>query len=827
MTYSCCDELRRQPVRDHPTLNGINFLEVIDRAAPTEAERQRKLEVHFVKPLATPTPKAVNIRIDGGERVTPIRVLGVSVGTGTSADVLTVEVEQAGDFSLYTLRLVTSALDDSVPPGFDPQLAAIEFSFKVECSSPFDCAPQHRCPEETGPAPVIDYLAKDYASFRRVMLDRMAAIMPQWKERNAADLGVMLVEALAYTADQLSYQQDAVATEAYLGTARRRISVRRHARLMDYFMSEGCNARTWIQLEVSADVLRADPADPAVPAGTKFTTRIPGQPTAIADDPRVYERAQIIFEAMESLQSLYAGHNELRFYTWSNQRCCLPSGVRSATLVGHHPNLTPGTILLFEEVIGPESGSPSDADPTRRHVIRLDRVVATKAGGTPLTDPVTGQFITDISWHEEDALPFPFCLSAATEQGYRDAVSVARGNLVLADHGVTRKGESLGQVPDSFLSMPRPKDGDRCAPLTSSRVLPRFRPRLSKAPLTHAGPAYDHVMSARTALQWALRDVQPAVTLTGTKGSESRTWTARRDLLNSGAAADEYVLEVENDGSGRIRFGDDVHGRRPESGTVFTARYRIGNGRAGNIGADALVHIALTVPEIMLVRNPLPAVGGQDPESLQDVRQRAPVAYRVQERAVTPADYAEVTERRADVQRAAASFRWTGSWHTVFVTVDRGGGGPLSGEYEEEIRGHVERYRMAGHDLEVDGPQFVSLEIDLHVCVAAEHFRSDVERELLDLFSNRDLPDGRRGLFHPDNFTFGQPVYLSAIYAAAHQVTGVESVEVRTFQRQGRPESAALDSGRLEIGRLEIARLDNDRNFAEHGRLTISLGGGK
>lgn len=56
MTYSCCDELRRQAVRDHPTLNGIDFLEVIDRAAPTEAERQRTLEVHFVKPLVTPTP---------------------------------------------------------------------------------------------------------------------------------------------------------------------------------------------------------------------------------------------------------------------------------------------------------------------------------------------------------------------------------------------------------------------------------------------------------------------------------------------------------------------------------------------------------------------------------------------------------------------------------------------------------------------------------------------------------------------------------------------------------------------------------------------------
>lgn len=827
MTYSCCDELRRQAVRDHPTLNGIDFLEVIDRAAPTEAERQRTLEVHFVKPLVTPTPTSANIRIDGGERITPIRVLGVSAGSGTSAHVLTVEVDQPGDFSLYTLRLVTNALDDSVPPEFDPQSAAIAFSFKVECPSPFDCAPRHRCPEATEPGPVIDYLAKDYASFRRVMLDRMAVLMPQWKERNAADLGVMLVEALAYTADQLSYQQDAVATEAYLGTARRRISVRRHARLMDYYMSEGCNARTWIHVHASADVVRVDPADSAVPIGTKFTTRIPGQPTAIADDPRVYARAEIIFEAMESLQSLYAEHNELQFYTWSNQRCCLPKGARSATLAGHHPTLAIGTILLFEEVIGPETGSPSDADPTRRHVVRIDRVAATMTGGAPLTDPVTSQLITEIAWHEEDALPFPFCLSAATEQGYRDGVSVARGNLVLADHGVTLGGEDLGTVPDPFLFMPRPKEVDRCSAFTPQMVPPRFSPRLAKAPLTHAGPPYDHADSARRALQWSLRDVQPAVTLTGTKGTETRTWTARRDLLNSDAAADEYVAEVENDGSGSIRFGDDVHGRRPESGTAFTARYRVGNGREGNIGADALVHIALALPEITEVRNPLPAAGGQEPELLQDVRQRAPVAYRVQERAVTPADYAEVTERRTDVQRAAATFRWTGSWHTVFVTVDRGGGAAVSEEFEGEIREHVERYRMAGHDLEVDGPQFVSLEINLHVCVAPEHFRSDVERELLDVLSNRDLPDGRRGLFHPDNFTFGQPVYLSTIYAAAHRVTGIESVEVLTFQRQGVPESSALDSGRLDIGRLEIARLDNDRNFAEHGRLTITLGGGK
>ena len=55
-------------------------------------------------------------------------------------------------------------------------------------------------------------------------------------------MGVTLVELLAYVADELSYRQDAVATEAYLDTARSRVSLRRHARLVDYRMHDGCNA---------------------------------------------------------------------------------------------------------------------------------------------------------------------------------------------------------------------------------------------------------------------------------------------------------------------------------------------------------------------------------------------------------------------------------------------------------------------------------------------------------------------------------------------------------------------------------------------------------
>ncbi|MEZ4618996.1 MAG: hypothetical protein R2867_26255 [Caldilineaceae bacterium] len=126
---------------------------------------------------------------------------------------------------------------------------------------------------------------------------------------------------------------------------------------------------------------------------------------------------------------------------------------------------------------------------------------------------------------------------------------------------------------------------------------------------------------------------------------------------------------------------------------------------------------------------------------------------------------------------------------------------------ESELRTFIEPYRMAGHDVEFDAPVYVPLEIELYVCLAANQSRRRVRDELLRLFSCGLLPDGRRGVFHPDNFTFGQTVYLSPLYAAAITVPGIEQVDVRVFKRQSAPitDTTALTTGKLVPQRREIA----------------------
>ena len=823
--YFCCDERRRDAVRG-TALNGIDHLEVVDHDAATTADRQRFLRVHFVNALTPASLTAANVRITGGERIRPIVVLGASIGTGDDAEVLTVEVEQPGDFSIYTLSLVRGATDSAPPDGIDPRLSWVEFSFKVECPSDFDCAPRHLCPPTPRAQPEINYLAKDFASFRQLVLDRIALLQPDWRERNPADLGVTLVELLAYVGDNLSYQQDAVATEAYLGTARKRTSLRRHARLVDYFVHDGTNARVWIQLTTEND-------DIVVPAGRQIFSRLERIPARIPPDSSMLADAlrqhSTIFETLHPI-TLFAAHNAMPFYTWSDRECCLPRGATRATLEGHFPNLSAGAIVIFEELRGALTGEQEDADRTRRCALRLNAVRAFDENDQPLTDPLTGTEVTAIEWMPEDALPFPFCLSGFTDEAhgsqFRNDLSIVRGNIVLADHGVTIAGEPIGAVAKPRILLPPDPDEDRCDRSPARFARPRFRPTLKTKPITQSS-AYDSALPASASLEVDPAGTLPHVHLTSELGPDTETWRPQRDLLGSAPDAPEFVVETENDGTAYLRFGDDEYGQQPEPETTFEATYRVGNGHAGNVGADTLAHIVSNDSAITGVRNPLPASGGIDPETMEQIRRDAPEAFRTQRRAVTEADYARAAERDPRVQRAAATLRWTGSWHTVFITVDPLAGFASTREFTASLQDRIEPFRMAGHDLEIDTPRYIPLEIAMFVCVKPDYFRSDVRTALLEVFSSGTLADGRRGVFHPDHFTFGQTVHLSPLYAAAQSVAGVASVQISLFRRQGRPETSGLAAGFLTMGRLEIARLDNDPNFAERGLFKLSLGGGR
>lgn len=837
--YLCSDQRRREAVRATGVGNGIEFLEVVDGPDVPVADRQRLLRVHFLNPPGPPLLAIApdQIQVTGGVRVPTIEVTPPVVFDG---EVLVVRVDRPGDFSTYTLTL--GEPDGTPVADLDPKLSAVDFSFKVECPTHLDCSGQCDCVPTAVEVPEIDYLALDYASFRRLMLDRMAVTAPGWRERNPADLGVTLVEVLAYAADHLAYQLDATATEATLATARRRTSVRRHARLVDYRVCDGANARAWVQVQVDEEA-----GSITLPAHTQLLSRVPGLPQILVEESPEYTQAiaarPVVFETMEP-RTFFGSCNAFDLYAWGDRDCCLPVGATAATLRLRHDDLHAGDVLVFVEARGPHSGATADADPGHRHPVRLtaEPVITTDPLGSWFDDPTAplGTVeVTEIVWAPEDALPFPLCVSATDVDGtFHDDISTVLGNMVLADHGRSRV-EPLPEVPTADPRLSHAGDADSCHPAGAEARPARFAPRLQESGLTMAGTLgrtlpggdrrrpdrFDPLAPAAAAFGWQDRHVLPEAYLLDT--ATGQRWEPRRDLLGSDGFAAEFVVETETDGSATLRFGDGTYGLLPRAGSNLTAHYRTGNGSAGNIGAGALWHVVTTSGGIVGVGNPLPGRGGADPEPLDRVRQDAPVAFRVPERAVTAADYATMALRHPQVQQAVGTERWTGSWHTIFLTVDRRGGLAVDTDFEADLRTHLERYRMAGHDLEIIPPRLVALDLALTVCVLPDYYRSDVETDVLAVLGTGRNPNGTPQLFHPDVLTFGTPIHLSAVLAAVQAVEGVRYVEVTRFGRLGVPGSADLDAGVLTFAPLEIPRLDNDPNFADRGTVTLTMEGGR
>ncbi|MGW0522264.1 putative baseplate assembly protein [Crossiella sp. NPDC003009] len=853
-----------------------------------------------------------HFRITGGRRITGIRVRSVELLSPEDPDLedrVRLGLDRAGDFATYTLHAVAAgpggAPGEQPHPAFDPRYASLAFSFKQHCPTDQDCKPGES-PQGTDLPPAIDYLAKDYAGFRQLLLDRLSLTVPDWRERRVPDLGIALTELLAYTGDRLSYKQDAVAGEAYLDTARERISIRRHVRLVDYPMHDGCAARTAVHLTVDRPV--------TLPGGEfRFITLkpnvLPGQAAITEAQLRganVPDGSYEIFEPLVRADlRLHRAHNRISLWTWGGEQCLLPKGATAATLRDRDLALRPGDLLLFEEVTGPATGRPADADPLHRQVVRL-------TGVTPAVDPLYGnEPLLEVTWDRADALTFPLLVAADRGPGCEPLeISVARGNLVLVEHGrllpsgpvdlaapvlsrgpvtqhasfgapevvAEQQARLVARIPATARRQVRDlwakvRDGGTLTEQDTASLTVLFgrKPlvRLAREPLEtliRLLSDFDELLAAKLCriavltrrarrgvvldegIAWELahswgegceldprrpeflgpvarnlptdpRTALPSVVLTDEDGN---TWTPQRDLLDSGPADRHFVGELDDEGRLHLRFGDNRHGRKPRAEDNLTARYRISVPGKGNVGRDTITRLLTgqrTTTGVDRVRNPLPGKGGTDPEPVTLVRDRAPVEPTTRLlRAVTAQDYATLAGQVPGVQRAAAALRWNGSWYEAQVAVDPLGASVPPPELLDTVRDILRHYRKIGHDLQVGPALLVPLEVELDVCAEANHVNAHVRAAVVKALGE---------FFRPDHQTFGEPVRASRIIATAAAVPGVRSVKLTKLHRLFAEPAGELARGLLPLAPLEVAQLDHDPARPEHGRLTVTVRGGR
>jgi hypothetical protein len=678
-------------------------------------------------------------------------------------------ISPIGDYSTYTLSV-------DYDPNIDPLFNSLQFKFRPGCFS-IDCAPDWTPQPPPDPVPQFDTLARDYESFRHALVVAMQKRVPGWLPTSDADLSVTLLDLFSASADELADVQDRVMNEAYLATARRRVSLARHARLVDYYIYEGNQASTILALR------SVSPTD-ALDIGFAVST------AADATTGSTF----VTIEATPLRSSL----NDIRLYTWDDAIYALAKGDTSAdlafdTIAEADAYVAQVAIqatprLVVEQLRDPESGNPAGRDPDKRQLLRL--ITATR-----VPDPQhPAQGIVRVTWNSDDALLSDYCFVEAATPGHPKLVDISlfHGNLALATSGALFT-QTLVPVPTPW--------GTVCS-LAPDR------------PLLYRATTRDGATPTQSTLEVFV--------------GADHTWTETISLVHSDSTKKHFAVETDELLRSVIRFGNDKNGAAPPDGATVTATWRTGLGLDGNIGRDRLTYVApgIQASKIASVWNPFDAADGQAPELADEVRRNAPEAYRQHQlRAVTLADYVARAEEVDKVQRAAAMYMWTGSWCTVRVTIDPLGGEVLTPELAAAVATHLEPLRLIGEDLEIRPPIYVPLRIELTVCLRDDVWPEDVRFAILEELSVGYTWDGRLALFNPDNWTFGQALYESEIAGRLELVGGVEHIAHLKITRWDAPSPG--DGRFVEVAANEIISVRNDPDHMERGFIELTLAGGR
>lgn len=794
-------------------LCGQNHLTGIDFVSVENPADQKVLRVYFFKDppaldedgwVDDPTPLSI-LRIwspSGGRSVAEPEIIQAQWVTLVGARTyLKITVNEPGDFSRYRLSIDHERVDY--------YFSQVDFSFKQACPTTLDC--KLGTADEDCPAPEdgfeLNPLARDFVSLRRALFDQAVQRYPNWTSRSDADVGVMMLELMAALGDEFNYIKDRLARETVLDELSQRRSLRQLVRLLDYELHDGRNPSTMLELDVAPLITTIDAGTPvwAHRFGEAPTTFEIGE--GIAD----YRTGDL---GVARTFSVHEDWNTLEVHEPDGAEPKLAKGATELYIVGHVGtddwSAQQRTIVLHED--------PSDGSPAKRHLVHVTEV-------EELSDALAEVDITRIAWAASEALPCAMAIADMT----------IKANVVPATAG------------DSFEEFFWIR-GDGTHPDAVERQGPYDSATATRPPLFRHSPARCEALG----LGWLgeLATSVPEIELHSVEvGGESleRQWTWRRTLLDSTPDDTHFTLEdgtwrriigyrkpdgaeiVHRDWAANagytLRFGDSEFGQIPADETLFRVRYRSGPGAAANVAAGTIVHVNhpvdTSIPlntDLLAVNNPFDVTDGLDPEDMQRAKFLAPEAFRQDTlNAVTPDDYRRLAETLDWVQQANATFRWTGSWLTIFVAANPIGAFAMTAEQHAELEDLMDSVRQVGRDVLVVQPDYVDLDLRITLCVSPGAYAGQVEAAVLDVLT------GEGGFFDPDKFTFGTSLRRSALEAAIQSVRGVRAVEEIRLRAREKTGWIDLTAVAFQVGAEQIIRVVNNPSLPELGTVVVTV----
>ena len=480
---------------------------------------------------------------------------------------------------------------------------------------------------------------------------------------------------------------------------------------------------------------------------------------------------QIVFESDEGYK-LTPRHNKISLVLHENQ--ILPKGSNTAYLDSNSIDIKKGHYILFEQN-------------HMKQIVKLTKepqLLSYSEIFSETSEINKNDSILKITWGMEDSLKFD-CHSSA---------------LVSANVIKTTEGQTIGKK--EILK-------------TGNDVVADFRFKLKQTGLVFTSNATNSTSSLKI---WV----------------DDESWEEVDDLLNCEPFDKCFTVEIDDDGFAEIKFGNGKYGKKPFPWSTIEAKYRIGIGKGGNLGENILTTFDLEkYPFIDNLTNPLPAFGGIESESLFEEKMIGLKQLGIQERAVTPNDYSNLIKNKfSRINNVKTRFVYTGSWNAIKISVDL----PKTLRNKDvlnEVHDYVDQIKMIGNEVLIEFADYVYPDIKLTLYLESGYGSKDVEYRINLILGNQKNSNGTKGFFHPDNFSFGTPVYVSKLFEAIEQIPGIDYIVINSFRKFSSDLIKTTDSdiltkrnlkqGFIPIADHQILRLENDPNHPEYGRLVITF----
>ncbi len=637
------------------------------------------------------------------------------------------------------------------------------------------------------PTPNLDDLR-----FQRDLVDearrRIIHYCPEWTEYNLSDPGITLIELFAWMTELTVYRLNQVPEKNYI----------KFLELLGMQIQPASSARTDLTFWLSASLpISPDNDDPViVPQGTEVASRVSG------------EEEEVIFTTDKQLTIRPPKLTQLRRAEDFHKNFLTRLGVETFYAFDREQPQVGDTFYLgFDEGVD-ISG----------HILQLDfECEATQAVGVRREDPpwIWECSMGDDQWQE---------ISPGTRPGERDTtggLNNPQGSLVLY--------LPLKAQPDRVYGRPgywvrcrleqrRPEQGMYTE---SPRVVNLHAYTLgATTPATHALIVEEEILGHSNGEPGQSFKLEHAPILSLLPGETVEVeeirdrevvfvpWQMVPDFAHSDRFDRHFTVDTA---SGEINFGPAIrqpdgtvrqYGRVPEAGRMIRfTRYRYGGGVKGNLPPDSLQVLTTSLAYISRVNNLHRAAGGQDPETLEEVKSRARRELRAQLRAVTPEDYEQLAKAATrTVARVKCNTPRVKNGHmppgTIEILVvpavaDSLRAGDLSKLHVDEaltktVGNYLDQYRLLTTTLRVRGPNYLGVKVQAEI-VPSEYSQPEVVRarvaENLRRFISPLALGGETGKEDDDlisdgweGWPFGRNLYVAEIFSLIQRVPGVKHV---------------------------------------------------